>query len=92
MPTYEYKCGKCGNIQEEMHGITASLEIDCNICGNVCQRIFSVNTNFVLKGGDWPSQGLRIKNQMTKKNNCMKTKMIEREKSGEGASGMSDLK
>jgi hypothetical protein len=51
-----------------------------------------MNTNFVLKGGDWPSQGFRIKDQMTKKNKHLKTKMIEREKSGEGVTKMSDIK
>jgi len=92
MPTYEYKCKECGNVQEIMHSITATLEVSCNICKSSCQRIFSMNTNFVLKGGDWPSQGFRIKDQMTKKNKHLKTKMIEREKSGEGVTKMSDIK
>jgi len=92
MPTYEYQCKECGEVQEVMHGITATPEINCNICKGSCQKIFSLNTNFVLKGGDWPSQGFRMKEQMSKKNNRMKAKMVEREKSGEAVTKKSDLK
>lgn len=92
MPTYEYECQKCGSIQEVMHGITATLAVDCKICGGECHKIFSMNTNFVLKGGDWPSQGFRMKDQMNKKNSKMKSKMVERERFGESIKKMSDFK
>lgn len=85
MPLYEYKCKTCGNVQEILHGISEVIdEVKCQLCDGICEKIFSFSSNFVLKGNDWPSHGSRIKNQMSKKNERMKSKMIEREKSGEG--------
>ncbi len=92
MPTYEYQCKECGNVQEQMHGITATPKVTCEICSGDCERLFSLNKNFVLKGNDWPSQSFRMKDQMKKKNDKMKTKMIERERSGEGATKLADIK
>jgi putative FmdB family regulatory protein len=92
MPTYDYKCRQCNNVQEETHNITELPKISCSICGSECEKQFSLNKNFILKGGDWPSQGFRIKKQMTEKNSRMKSKMIERERSGEGVRKLSDLK
>lgn len=33
MPIYEYEC-KCGNIQDEMHGMNEKPKIKCNKCGS----------------------------------------------------------
>jgi putative FmdB family regulatory protein len=91
MPTYEYKCSDCENVQEEVHSISITPMISCKICGGSCKRIISMNGNFILKGSDWPSQSFKMKDDMTKKNARMKTKMVEREKSGEGVSKVGDL-
>ena len=92
MPTYEYQCKKCSNVQEEIHSILTKPEIKCEICGDYCEKLFTPTTNFILKGSDWPSQGFKMKDQMTKKNERMKTKMVDRERSGEGVTKMSDIK
>ncbi len=92
MPTYDYKCVKCSNVQEEVHSITLTPDIKCSVCGEHCERVFSGNGNFILKGSDWPSQGFKLKEQMKKKNSRMKTKMIEREHSGEGVTRLADIK
>jgi putative FmdB family regulatory protein len=84
MPSYDYKCIKCDNVQEEFYSILLSPDINCNVCGSSCEKVFSANGNFVLKGGDWPSQGFKMKDQMGKKNLKMKSKMEERTKAGEG--------
>lgn len=89
MPTYDYKCMSCENVQEEMHGVEAKPEIRCQTCGGICERQFTATTNFICDG---PSQNFRIKDQMTKKNNRLKTKMVEREKSGEAVTKLSDIK
>jgi putative FmdB family regulatory protein len=91
MPSYDYKCIKCENVQEEFHSIVSTPSISCKVCGGPCEKIFSPNVNFVLKGCDWPSQGFRMKDQMGKKNMKMKSKMVERTNGGEGVSKMKDL-
>lgn len=84
MPTYEYKCLSCGNIQEEIHSISSNPQISCSKCGSNSEKIFSPSGNFILKGGDWTSYNSRIKNDMKRKNTTMKGIMKERESSGEG--------
>lgn len=32
MPTYNYECEKCGNVQEEFHGMMESPKIKCTKC------------------------------------------------------------
>ncbi len=91
MPTYEYKCKVCGNIQEEIHNISELPQVKCLVCNGECEKIFATRGNFVLKGCDWPSQSARIKQQMLEKNKRMKLKMIEREKSGEGVTRVSQI-
>ena len=56
MPTYDYECKKCKNIQEEFHGILEKKKIKCNECGSVCKMKFSSSGQFVLKGVVWPSK------------------------------------
>jgi putative FmdB family regulatory protein len=52
MPTYEYRCKKCGNDFEKVQRITeASLE-RCPLCRGVVERLISPST-FILKGGGW---------------------------------------
>jgi len=67
-------------------------DIACSVCDNVCEKIFSANGNFILKGDDWPSHNFRMKGEMTKKNTDLKSKMVERERSGEGITKMADIK
>jgi putative FmdB family regulatory protein len=55
MPTYEYRCGKCGHEFEREQRITEEPLKRCPSCraGSV-KRLISA-TSFVLKGGGWYS-------------------------------------
>jgi putative FmdB family regulatory protein len=88
MPTYDYKCTKCGNEQEEIHQFHLKPEIKCIRCNEICERLFTTS-GFVFKGDGSPSQNFRMKDQMNKKSQRMKTKMFERESSGEGVTSLS---
>ena len=93
MPTYDYKCIQCGHIQEEFHFIKKNPNVKCEKCNAKSKKIFSVNdTNFILKGNDWPSRDSRMKTTMTAKNSKMKKTMKDRENAGEGVSSIKDLK
>ena len=92
MPTYDYKCSSCENVQEEFHPCQATPEVKCNICGAPCEKIFSSSGSFILKGGGWPSTDSKFKQQMLQKNSKMKTKMFDRTTAGESVSKISDLK
>lgn len=92
MPTYDYKCSECENIQEEFHGISQEPEIICEKCGSRCKMKFVGNTNFILKGDGWPSQESRIKQDLTNKNKKASVKTKEKEKAGEAVKNLGDLK
>lgn len=92
MPTYEYKCTKCGNVQENFHSMNSSEQIKCEKCNSKCEKQFSANTNIIFKGNGWPDKERRMKSQMLNKNSKMKSKMNDREKAGEAVTSIADLK
>lgn len=75
MPTYEYYCPACENVQDEIHGFTDDPKIVCTKCGGPCRRIMSgpmcahskskTLPMFSLKGEGYPSKTFRVANQMT---------------------------
>lgn len=55
MPTYEYRCDKCGHEFEREQRITEDPIKSCPKCrAQKARRLISV-TSFVLKGGGWYS-------------------------------------
>jgi len=50
MPTYEYRCKKCGNTFEKFQSITADPIEKCKSCDGEVYRLISKNGNFILKG------------------------------------------
>ena len=55
MPTYEYKCKKCGNIFEKFQSITENPIKKCKNCDGEVYRLISKNGNFILKGSGYYS-------------------------------------
>jgi putative FmdB family regulatory protein len=54
MPTYEYRCYDCGQVQEITHSIKSDPEILCDSCESKkpAERLISWNgTGFIFKGG-----------------------------------------
>lgn len=52
MPIYEYKCNKCGHINEVWQKFSDLPLHECEVCGGPVKRIISHNT-FHLKGTGW---------------------------------------
>ncbi len=52
MPTYEYKCQKCGLVFEEFQSINAEPLTSCKKpgCGGLVKRLFSPGAGFLFKG------------------------------------------
>ena len=66
MPAYDYKCLKCGNIEEIEHKMSETLAMTCGECGGVLERQISSNFGgFLIKGGSssihWKEKRLRHK-------------------------------
>ena len=49
MPTYEYKCEKCGDF-ELWQSIKDNALQSCPKCGSKVERLISANVGFVFKG------------------------------------------
>lgn len=49
MPTYEYKCAKCGHFERQQR-ITEPALGKCPTCGGAVTRLISHNVNIVFKG------------------------------------------
>lgn len=59
MPTYDYKCSDCENIQEEIHPMSGpDKTIVCSLCGkhNMQKMVAAPYTKFI---GDWQTNEVR---------------------------------
>ncbi|MCX8056130.1 MAG: zinc ribbon domain-containing protein [Ignavibacteria bacterium] len=50
MPTYDYKCIKCGNTFELFHGINERPQVTCQKCGSIAQKQISLHSGLIFKG------------------------------------------
>lgn len=72
MPRYDYRCAKCGSVQEEQSSVDKFKEFkpECVKCGAECSYQFNPKgIDFILRDGptgSWPSKGGRIKAQRMK--------------------------
>ena len=55
MPTYEYRCEKCGHEFEREQRITEEPVKKCPSCRSARAKRLISATSFVLKGGGWYS-------------------------------------
>ena len=55
MPTYSYKCKKCGHVLEVFQGINDAPLSDCAACGagNSLEKMLFSAPVFALKGSGW---------------------------------------
>ena len=74
---YDYKCGKCGNVEEHFHRISESPEIKCSLCEENMERIISVSGGFIFKGGT-PTIHDREKRLRKKRSQQLEKKQNER--------------
>ena len=50
MPTYEYRCGKCGHQFEEFHGIRDRKPRRCPRCGGRARRVPAGGVGLIFRG------------------------------------------
>ena len=50
MPTYEYKCEKCGDRFEYFQSMTAPKLTTCEKCGGALHRLIGSGAGSILKG------------------------------------------
>ena len=63
MPTYEYKCDKCGHEFEQMQGITAKSLRKCPKCGkSSLRRLIGSGAGLIFKGSGFYATDYRSEN------------------------------
>ena len=77
MPTYEYKCKKCGNTFEKFQSITEEPIKNCKICNGEVYRLISKNGNFILKGSGFYSTDYRHNGGKSEKKSLIHPKKEE---------------
>ncbi len=92
MPTYEYKCKKCGSKFEKFQSITESPIKICKICQGEVYRLISKNGNFILKGSGFYSTDFRKDNFSSEKQNSTNLKKEKVEKKDFSQSSKSEHK
>ena len=50
MPTYEYKCRKCGNTFELIQSMTSKPSAKCPKCAGSAKRLIGNGTGIIFKG------------------------------------------
>ena len=50
MPTYDYKCQKCGHTYEVFQGISAKLKTQCPKCRGKVKRLIGTGGGIIFKG------------------------------------------
>jgi putative FmdB family regulatory protein len=75
---YDYKCIKCGNVEEQYHGMNETPEFFCSKCDSPMERIFTINrTGFIIRG-EAPSKVVKEQRYRQKHNADLSVKQVER--------------
>ena len=67
MPTYDYRCPKCGNEFEAFQLITATPNANCPVCGEPAKRMFSTGVGLIFKGTGFYQTDYKQKDEKTKR-------------------------
>tara|TARA_Y100000389_G_C17312106_1_gene438533 strand:+ start:535 stop:915 length:381 start_codon:yes stop_codon:yes gene_type:complete len=80
MPVYAYRCPSCGNAFDRVLALKDYKEPQkCPSCDSLAIKAITP-VGFVLKGDGWAGKNLKIKSQMSKKNQRLDSKMNEMKK------------
>ncbi len=50
MPTYDYECTRCGELQELFHGMNEAPRVRCKGCGGTARKRIGAGAGLIFKG------------------------------------------
>ena len=92
MPTYEYKCKKCGNEFEKFQSITEEPLKVCPKCQGEVFRLISKNCSFILKGSGYYSTDNRKSGVPKERKSSSASKSDKKGKTVDSSDGNGDGK
>lgn len=69
MPTYEYKCTRCGNLFEKFQRITEPVLHECPVCKGSVKRLIGTGSGIIFKGSGFYVTDYRSKSYKEAKKN-----------------------
>jgi putative FmdB family regulatory protein len=72
MPTYEYKCEKCGHKFEQFQSITAAQLKQCPVCQGPVKRLLSGGGGVIFKGSGFHTTDYKAHNPQGNVTHCGK--------------------
>lgn len=77
MPTYDYKCIKCGYKFEMFHRITETPKVFCPKCKGESAKQISLNSGVIFKGSGFYITDYKNKSTVATSSNTKKEKTSE---------------
>lgn len=66
MPTYEYRCGRCGVFEAVRPSAQRKEPVPCPSCGKRCTDLVISRCSFTLSGSGWARNGYASSSSDTK--------------------------
>lgn len=82
MPTYEYKCMKCGHRFEKLQGMKEKPLKKCPQCGGRIKRLIGTGVGVIFKGNGFYHTDYKMKVQ--KKEDIKKDKKEDKKEESKG--------
>ena len=82
MPTYEYKCPKCGTRFERVQKISAKPGAPCPKCGTRAERLISGGHGLVFKGSGFYETDYKRPSDKAKHDKATSDSATRRQKEG----------
>ncbi|RKY89865.1 zinc ribbon domain-containing protein [candidate division KSB1 bacterium] len=80
MPTYDYKCVRCGHVFEVFHGMNEIPQIKCPICGAVAEKMIGAGAGLIFKGSGFYVTDYKHNSNNGNNRKCKNVKREEKEK------------
>lgn len=65
MPTYDFKCEKCGNQFECFKSINDIAEVTCSTCGHLATKMIGTGSGIIFKGSGFYITDYKKKNTVS---------------------------
>jgi putative FmdB family regulatory protein len=79
MPTYEYKCKKCGHAFEVFHSMNSEPVKVCPKCGGEVKKLISAGSSPIFKGSGFYQTDYKNKSSSVKKTETKGTAPVKTE-------------